>query len=178
LIILEQNVDAVVTKNPMISGRDPLLRWLGAIILFIVGYVHIALFLNMMSFRLLPVLFLINGVGAFIAMIGVLLNSRWVGWIFGILMSGGAAIAKIAMNTIPGVGSVLMGMPSRMNRPKMQIGNGGGHVGPPRGGQMHSVLPLFTDIMTLATISIVIELVFVVLAIYVLVINKRTLANK
>jgi hypothetical protein len=177
---LAQHVDAMVTENSMKSGGNPLNRWLGAIILFIVGYVHIALFLNMMSFRLLPFLFLINGVGAFIAMIGVLVNSRWVGWIFGIVMSGGAAIVKIAMNTIPGVGAFLMGMPTRMNRPKTQMGNGGmggGHAAPPQGGQMHSVLPLFTDIMTLATISIVIELVFVVLAIYVLTVNKRNLAK-
>jgi hypothetical protein len=107
----------------------------------------------MMSFRLLPILFLINWVGAFIAMIGVLINSRWFGWNLGVVMSSGAAIGKIAMNTIPGVGTLLLGTPSG-NRPKPPIGNGGSgdiHTAPPMGAHMHSVLPLFTDIQTLAT---------------------------
>lgn len=170
----------LIAKKSITPAAFTLMRWSGVIILFIVAYVHIALFLNMMSFRLLPMLFLINGVGALIAMIGVLVNARWLGWIFGIVMSGGAAVAKIAMYTIPGVGALLMGRPSGMNRPNPSMGNAPMRNVPMRNGGaggMHSVLPLFTDINTLAMISIIIELAFVLLAIYFLVFSKMNHAN-
>jgi hypothetical protein len=155
-------------------------QWTGAAFLFVVAYVHLALFLAMMSAKLLPILFLINGVGALVAMFGVLINARWIGWINGIVQSGGAAFAKIAMNTIPGFGALLMGMPAGgMKRPPAPAGGNAGAGGPGHpvghaagGGGMHGILPLFTDIQTLATISIIIELIFVAFAIYAMI-SKR-----
>ncbi|MGZ6505409.1 MAG: hypothetical protein ACXVDG_10400 [Tumebacillaceae bacterium] len=162
-------------------------QWTGAVFLFVVAYVHLALFFAMMSARLLPILFLLNGVGALVAMVGVLMNARWFGWINGIVQSGGAAFAKLAMNSIPGFGALLMG--GGMKRPAGGAGKGfggapgagggaghapvAGHPAGAGGGGMHGILPMFTDIQTLATISIAIELLFVVFAIAVMISNRK-----
>ncbi|MGZ4107032.1 MAG: hypothetical protein ACXVO1_06805, partial [Tumebacillaceae bacterium] len=120
-------------------------------------------------------------VGALVAMVGVLMNARWFGWINGIVQSGGAAFAKLAMNSIPGFGALLMG--GGMKRPAGGAGKGfggapgaGGGAGHPAGvggGGMHGILPMFTDIQTLAKISIAIELLFVVFAIVVMISNRK-----
>ncbi|MGZ4112733.1 MAG: hypothetical protein ACXVP5_09890, partial [Tumebacillaceae bacterium] len=48
-----------------------------------------------------------------------------------------------------------------------------GHPAGAGGGGMHGILPMFTDIQTLATISIAIELLFVVFAIVVMISNRK-----
>lgn len=116
------------SENPVVLKVG---QGIGAVLLFFVAYIHLALFFNMMSFRLLPILFLLNALGALVALIGVLLNNRWIGWVLGIVMSGGAAVARIAMNTVPGVSGLLMGRPGGGRfRPGF-----GGRTGGGRGGQ-------------------------------------------
>ena len=167
---MDSNVDSF---NRYIEGRG--VRWIGGILLFLVAYVHFALFFSMLSFRLLPILFLINGVGALVALVGVMLDSRWAGWLLGIVVAGGAAIAKIAMNTIPGVGAFLMGTPSGLKMPRPPVGHKG-FSGEHFGGHMpHGILPLFTSIGNLVTISIIIELIFVLLAAFVLITKHENL---
>ncbi|OFW80090.1 MAG: hypothetical protein A2201_08945 [Alicyclobacillus sp. RIFOXYA1_FULL_53_8] len=208
---MQQQDAHVVVTEPVTAGGPGWIRWLGIALLLLVAYIHLALFLRMISFNhVLGVLFLINAVGALIAAVGVLRNMRWVGWALGILMAGGAALVKIAMNTIPGVASLLNGG-RRFGGRRGQFGggnganfaNGGGPGNGPGGGSgsftggspgqfanggtfhpggghgpngLSNILPMFGNMATFATIAIVIELVFVALAIYALVSQRRNFA--
>lgn len=188
---MQQQDARVVVTEPVTAGGPGWIRWLGIALLLLVAYIHLALFLRMISFNhVLGALFLINAVGALIAAVGVLRNMRWVGWALGIVMAGGAALAKIAMNTIPGVASLLNGG-RRFGGRRGQFGGGNGGnfangTGPgngpggafhPGGGHgpngLSNILPMFGNMATFATIAIVIELVFVGLAIYALVSQRR-----
>lgn len=201
-----QQQDAHVVTEAVTSGGTGWVRWLGIALLLLVSYIHLALFLRMISFNhVLGTLFLVNAVGALIAAIGVLRNMRWVGWVLGIVMAGGATLAKIAMNTIPGVASLLNGGRRTGRRGQFGTGNGSGFAngggpgsgpgsftgGSPgqfaNGGTFHpggghgpnafsNILPMFGNMATFATIAIVIELVFVAVAVYVLIARRGNIA--
>ena len=163
------------------------LRWVGVVLLLIVAYVHLALFFRVIGFNsVLGILFLINALGGVFSAVGVAFNSRWAGWIPGMLVAGGAAVVKMAMNTFPSVASLVMhgGRRAGAGHPRTSRFHGGkgnaaaGHHGT---GGFHSaphpaaghVLPLLNNTQTLATASIAIELIFVAFAIYSLIAGPK-----
>lgn len=149
---------------------------LGVLLLLVVFYVHFALYLNLRHFaHFLSTLFIINAIGALVAAVGVIFNARIVGWGLGIVMAGGAALAKILMNSVPGFGRILMQGPFGVapSRPPGATQHGApahGSVGAGHaahaGGAAHSGLPLFLNMRVLGNVSIILELIFVALAIY------------
>lgn len=151
--------------------------WVGIVLLFLVGYIHLALFTAMFRFGgPLAALLALNAFGAFAAMYGVWRRAHWWGWLLGLVVAGGAAIARLVMDFVPGVRGQLLGRPTGARH----FGNVGGPAGtfrfhrgiggPPfvHGHGMHGLLPLLGNMGTLATVSISIEVAFVGLAIYVL----------
>lgn len=155
-------------RRPVSERKHTLIRWSGAVVLFIVAYIHLGLFLNMFTLRLISILFLLNGIGSLIAMIGVMANSKWFGWILGLIMSGGAVVVKIAMGFIPRVRDLLLESSgtSGISRVFPPMGNNF-FVGPMGGVQVpHTILPLFVSLANLAIVAVVVELIFIVLATY------------
>lgn len=202
---LMENIESV--SQPPTVRPTRRYQWVAAVLLVVVGYIHLALFVNMFGFtQTLGKLFLLNAIGAFVAAAGVLWTRRWYAWALGIVVSGGAAFAKLGMSHIPALGALLTGgRPGRFggvrpsgsfrtggSRAFAQRGTGGGGIGSggahnfanggpgpgrfgPPGG--HSLLPVFLNVRSLATGSIVIELAFVVLALYILFVRKRVTQN-
>ncbi len=138
---------------------------LGAVLLFAVFYIHLALFLTLIGVnRMLGVLFLINALGSLIALIGVLNRARWWGWVLGIVMAAGAAVIKLAMDMIPSFAAFLLG-----------IHAGSGVANHPHPHVLTAtVIPTFTNLKALGTIAIVIELVFVLCASFALRTKRQT----
>ncbi len=159
----------VVTENTGTPSRvesTGFSRGVGAVLLFVVFYIHLALFVTMIgAHQLLGILFLINTVGSLIALIGVLKRARRWGWVLGVVMAGGAAAIKLVMDMSPGFAVFLLNL--------------GGHPAPGGAGhpQPHvlttTVLPTFMNLKALGTAAIIIELVFVLWAIAALR-TKRT----
>ena len=90
-------------------GKMPIsLRVVGAVLLFVVGYIHLALMVNMFGLsHTIGKLFLLNFIGAIIALVLVLTIPKWYGWALGIVVAGGAAFSKIGMNYMPGLKSFI-----------------------------------------------------------------------
>ncbi|MHB1684896.1 MAG: hypothetical protein ACYCYO_19070 [Bacilli bacterium] len=112
-------------------------------------------------------LFLINALGSLIALIGVLNRARWWGWVLGIIMAGGAAVIKLAMDTIPSFAAFLLGV---------HAGSGGANHPHPH-VLTTTVIPTFTNLKALGTFAIVIELVFAVWAIFALKTKRQAVAR-
>jgi hypothetical protein len=183
--VLDSGIEEEIVVKP--GGRRPsILNWIGAILLFAVGYIHLALLVNMFGLaHMLGKLFLLNAIGAFVALILVLATPKWYGWVLGILVSGGAAFAKLGMRSIPGLGRFIMGGGAHFGPgpghggPGTKGGGPGGagahagHFGPPVG---HHILPLIGNMRTLGPDSVVIEIVFVVVAVIALIFAGRRAA--
>lgn len=184
--------------------------WIGAILLLLVGYIHLSLVTNMFGLHArLGILFTSNVIGAVVALILIFTRLRALGWILGIVVAGGAAFAKSTISSIPGLRRLLMGRSFPGGRlgggglrgsRALRSANGGGHGGAggfpsgnvaagggrsgnfgsavsPRTGHFfvarHNVLPQFFNLKSLGTVSIVIEVLFVIVAIYALVAMGR-----
>lgn len=166
-------------------------RVLAAILLVLVGYIHLTLFFEMISFnKLMGVLFILNAVGALVALIAILVNVRWwIGWGLGILVAGGAFVIKGLMTLFPSVEHALLGGGAGFGHPGAFAGHFPGKKFPggkfskgsfPKNGYpghflhhgaVHTVLPnLFGH--SAGPVSLVIEGLFVLLAVWVLV-QKR-----
>lgn len=189
--------------NQMGARRVPkvvsVYRWVGALLLLLIGYIHLAILVNMFGLsQNVGKLFLLNAVGAVVAIILLFLSPKWYGWVLGILVAGGAAFAKSFMTRIPGLAQFIMGRRGRGFRPPgggrqgpSGSPSGGGHtatggasaghasgsgsaaVGGAHGahfaGVTHGILPMFSNVRTLGSASVVIEIAFVVLALVALI---------
>jgi|GEM_PF-3445955 len=156
---MERQIATSSVKTSSKVESTGLVRGVGVVLLFVVFYIHLALFLTMIGVnRMLGILFLINALGSLIALIGVLNRARWRGWVLGIVMAGGAAVIKLAMDTIPSFAAFLLGI---------HAGSGGANHPHPH-VLTATVIPTFTNLKALGTFAIVIELVFVVWAIFAL----------
>lgn len=203
-----------------VKPRVKPVQWIAAVLLVLVGYVHLSLVVNTFGLHgRLGILFALNALGALAALILIFTRFRVAGWILGIVVAGGAAFAKLGMGSIPGLRTWLMGrtFPGRRfpggGFPRSQrgnfangtgsgIGTGAGNGGSPnfangsgsgsgssgsfgsgsRSGfgqgfgshaghfaARHTVLPTFFNLRSLGTVAIVIEILFVLLAVYALV---------
>jgi hypothetical protein len=166
---------------PMV-GR--IFRWLAAALLFVVAYLHLALMTN--GFGLAGRLgkpFLLNAIGAFVALLVILVVPRWYGWALGILVSGGAAFAKLGLHRIPGLAALIFGG----GMPGAHAGPPPGPASPPPGGPLHTagrppapppgggphghhVLPLLGNLRSLGGVAVSVEIAFVALALVALVV--------
>ena len=153
---MEPRVGSSDTGTPSKVEARGFVLGLGAVLLLAVLYIHLALFVTMIGVNhLLGVLFLVNTVGALIALIGVLKGARWWGWALGIVMAGGAAVIKLAMDLSPSFAALLLGG----HPPSASAGHAPAHV------LTTTVLPTFMNLKVLGTMAIIIELVFVLVAI-------------
>lgn len=159
-------------------------RWVGALLLLVIGYIHLALVVNMFGLsQTAGKLFLLNAIGAVTAIILMFLTPRWYGWVLGILVAGGAAFAKLGLTRIAGLRQFIMGHRGGFHPPRGGKGvlkgtsRGGAHAGH-FAGQAHSVLPMFTNVKTLGSVSIVIEIAFVILALVALITMGFTKASQ
>ncbi|QSO49405.1 hypothetical protein [Alicyclobacillus mengziensis] len=160
-------------------------RWVGTLLLLVIGYIHLALLVNMFGLsQMAGKLFLLNAIGAVAAIILMFLTPRWYGWVLGILVAGGAAFAKLGITRIAGLRQFIMGRRGGGFRPpgggrgalKGTSPGGGAHAGH-FAGAAHSVLPMFTNVKTLGAVSIVIEIAFVILALVALITMGFTKAS-
>lgn len=184
------SVNLEMEQTPM-SGVSKVVEWMirivGAVLLFLVGYIHLALLVNMFGLsQMIGKLFLLNGIGAFVAMVWILVSRKWYGWVLGILVSGGAAFAKLEMRRIPGLGQFIMGGFGH-GKGKQGFPSGGKpasgqgpHAGPTGSGQFtpghgthvgHSLLPVFGNMRTLGPESVGLEIAFVVVAVIAIIIG-------
>lgn len=195
------------------SGFRPVL-WIGAVLLLFVGYIHLSLVVNTFGLHgRLGILFMLNVIGALAALILIFTRFRVLGWILGIVVAGGAAFARSAMGSIPGLRTLLMGRtfpggrfagagfrgsgagrfpngghggagnfsrgnftPGNFSAGNGSAGNFGSGVPSHAGrffGVRHNILPVFFNTKSLGTVSIVIEVLFVILAIYALAATRR-----
>lgn len=146
---------------------------LGSVLLFLVGYIHLALMVNQFGLHSrIGVLFLLNAIGAWVALVWILWKGRWPGWILGFLVSGGAAFAKLGMSSIPGLRALVFGRRGFPRRPLGGLGTHRFRHRPAPGGAPpfvgHHILPLPGSIATWGTVSVVIEVAFVVLTVVAL----------
>jgi len=146
----------------------------GVLLLALVLYIHLALFFRVHRFDpFLGWLFLLDVLGALGTAIGIAMNRRWA-WGLGILPAGGAAVVRLMMDFIPSFSRLLLPVP------KFRAG-----FTPPTGGfrfRHHSAafhgfaggglaphrlrgLPLPGDA---ALLSIIVELLYVVVSLWVL----------
>jgi hypothetical protein len=179
--------DGGASKNRLARN----VRWVGAILLFFVAYIHLGLVTDRVGLRgTLGILFLLNAIGAVVALIGILVNPsnaglRATAWTLGLVDAGGAAVAKITMDVHPAFGRFLMGgfKAGRKGRgtggnlshssPGASFGAGvpHGHGVPGRPAPSH-VLPLLAGMHALGDIAIAIELAFALVAIVYFLSNR------
>ncbi|MCY0875610.1 MAG: hypothetical protein OWT28_05005 [Firmicutes bacterium] len=179
------------------------LRVVSAVLMLVVAYIHLGLFLRMITFHvtLLGVLFGLNALAAVVAAVFVTRNHRLLGWILGSVVAGVAGIIRLAMDLSPSLSASILGssgfrsgtfspsaFAARFKGAKGFKGFAGGknfkghfpaggfHGGayPGAAGFHTGGLPAIPDA---ATISIIIEFVFVALAIYTLLRTRRAHAT-
>ncbi len=158
----------------------PLVRSISAVLLLLVAYIHFGLFLRMMTFNhLLSTLFLLDAIGAVVAAVMIFfLSGRWVWWALGIFVAGGAAVVKTAMYLIPGFSALLLGgghaFPADGHFKPHHVAFAGTHAFSRHAGlghfAVHSPIP---SIPAAGPVSIAIEVVFVIFAVWMLVNNHR-----
>lgn len=160
-----------------VPARAPALRLGGGLLLLVVAYIHLALMFQVGSFnRLMGALFGLDVLLALVAVGGVL-RGACPGWVLGIAAAGGAAIDRLAMDFVPGFSRFLLGFGRsagfrRFGGPRLHAACprpwGSGHLPGGAFAPRGSVLPLPLPMGTWATVSIVLEVLFVVLALWAL----------
>src|SRR5262249_23326633 len=71
------------------------LRWWGMALIAVTGVIHLILAPEYGDYApYLGLLFVANGLGAALALVGIVRHARW-GWVIGVLVAGGAAIAYV-----------------------------------------------------------------------------------
>jgi len=189
-------LDQTVTHAPQ-PGRhlkSPIwLRSLCIVLLLAVAYIHLGLFLRMVSFRTtgLGVLFGLNALAAVIAAAAVFMDRRWLGWILAGGVAGVAGVVRLAMSLSPSISASILGNGS------FRAGGFAGYSGFlgkhskgfkgfkgfkghfPNGFHPHFAggagfqsggLPTIPDVVT---VSIVIEFIVVALVIYALTRSRK-----
>lgn len=171
------------------------LRLICAILLLAVAYIHLGLFLRMISFHVsaLGVLFGLNALAALIATVAILLDRRWLGYVFGTVVAGVAGIIRLAMDVSPSLSASILGNAGFGGRfagsrfsghgfGRFKGFKGKGHFPsgfhgsfyPGTAGLHAGLLPAVPDA---AIVSIIIEFVFVILAVAVLVQERKRQAT-
>ncbi|MCL8206973.1 MAG: hypothetical protein K6V97_02720 [Actinomycetia bacterium] len=161
------------------SARGPAnvlaLRIGGGVLLLAVAYIHLALMFQVGLFnRLMGALFGLDVLLALGAFVGVLRDARW-GWNLGMVAAGGAALTRLAMDLVPAFSRFLLGFGRPSGFRRFVLGTrvpgafphafGSGHFPPGGLPGRGSVLPLPMPTGTLATVSIVLEILFAALAV-------------
>ncbi|MCY0901643.1 MAG: hypothetical protein OWU32_05570 [Firmicutes bacterium] len=190
-------MDQTVTHptQPVRRLHSPIwVRSLCIVLLLAVAYIHLGLFLRMISFRTtaLGVLFGLNALAAVIAAVAIFMDRRWLGWILGGAVAGVAGVVRLAMSLSPSISASILGNGGfRAGGFAGYGGFGGKHVKGFKGFKGHfpngfhphfasgagfqsGGLPTIPDVVT---ISIVIEFIVVALVIYALIRSRKLQAG-
>lgn len=172
LIVIQKNTYAergifLASVETTKTGTSIVTRLVAVILLLGVSYIHLVLIFKVMGFNhTLAILFMLNTVGAIVALIGVLRDARWMGWGFGIVMAGGAALIRTAMNSSPSVTAFVMGKMSKIHGVDHAIH---GHAT----SVIHKSMGFLPAIPNADPVSLVIEYAFVIIAIFALISISR-----
>jgi hypothetical protein len=80
---------------------SPTLKWLAIAAILVAGLIHVVEARDAFAEATYKgLLFVANGVGALVAAIGVQRNQRELGWVLGLLVTGGAFLAYLASRTV------------------------------------------------------------------------------
>jgi hypothetical protein len=83
------------------TASSSALKWLAIAAILGTGLIHLLEAQDAFGdARYKGILFVANGLGALVAAFGLYINRRWMGWVLGLLVAGGALLAYVASRTV------------------------------------------------------------------------------